>query len=162
MQAIYKSDGTITKVYDASLHSHASLMTVDLTTEQAENIGLYQVNPNTVELYLVPTVAEKYQKTINNVILEMTQEEKDFIDLPHYYKKLIGDEWVAMTATEKTEVLAANVREQRNRLLADSDFSQLPDAPVNRDEWATYRQALRDLPANTADVFNPVYPEKPE
>jgi cytidylate kinase len=29
------------------------------------------------------------------------------------------------------------------------------------DIMATYRQALRDLPANTADVFNPVYPEKP-
>jgi hypothetical protein len=60
-----------------------------------------------------------------------------------------------------TERAMAELRTQRNRLLADSDFSQLPDAPVNRDEWATYRQSLRDLPANTPDINNPVYPIKP-
>jgi uncharacterized protein YjiS (DUF1127 family) len=65
--------------------------------------------------------------------------------------------WIEFTKVNAWKQL----REQRNRLLQSSDFSQLPDAPVNRDEWATYRQALRDLPANTNDVFNPVYPEKP-
>jgi hypothetical protein len=28
-------------------------------------------------------------------------------------------------------------------------------------EMTEYRKLLRDLPSNTADVFNPVYPEKP-
>ena len=28
-------------------------------------------------------------------------------------------------------------------------------------EWATYRQTLRDLPANTADPSNPTWPTKP-
>ena len=28
--------------------------------------------------------------------------------------------------------------------------------------WATYRQALRDLPANTSDPANPTWPTKPE
>jgi hypothetical protein len=35
----------------------------------------------------------------------------------------------------------------RNRELAASDWTQLPDAPVDKTAWATYRQALRDLPA---------------
>ena len=65
-------------------------------------------------------------------------------------------EWLDAAPIRAMEEL----REQRNRLLADSDFSQLPDAPVNKDEWATYRQALRDLPS-TVDINNPVYPEKP-
>jgi hypothetical protein len=41
---------------------------------------------------------------------------------------------------------AAQVRAQRDRLLTDSDWTQILDAPVDRTEWATYRQALRDLP----------------
>jgi len=48
---------------------------------------------------------------------------------------------------------------RNNRLLA-SDWTQLPDAPVDRDAWATYRQQLRDLPAdpNWPDV---TFPEPP-
>jgi hypothetical protein len=34
----------------------------------------------------------------------------------------------------------------RNAQLAATDFTQLPDAPVNQEAWATYRQALRNLP----------------
>jgi hypothetical protein len=35
----------------------------------------------------------------------------------------------------------------RNAELAASDWTQLPDAPVDKAAWVTYRQALRDLPA---------------
>mgnify|MGYP000417879314 FL=1 len=45
-----------------------------------------------------------------------------------------------------TEQLAAQVRAERDRLLADSDWTQVPDAPVDQAAWATYRQALRDVP----------------
>ena len=43
---------------------------------------------------------------------------------------------------------AANVRAARDRALADSDWTQVADAPVDKTAWATYRQALRDLPSN--------------
>lgn len=36
------------------------------------------------------------------------------------------------------------VREYRNMLLVQSDFSQLPDSPVDKVAWAAYRQQLRD------------------
>ena len=39
------------------------------------------------------------------------------------------------------------VRWKRDNLLLESDWTQLPDAPVNREAWAKYRQALRDFPA---------------
>jgi len=39
----------------------------------------------------------------------------------------------------------ANVRAQRNKLLAECDWTQLPDAPVDAAVWAVYRQALRDI-----------------
>jgi hypothetical protein len=41
---------------------------------------------------------------------------------------------------------AAQVRAQRDRLLSGSDWTQVADAPVDKVVWATYRQALRDLP----------------
>ena len=42
--------------------------------------------------------------------------------------------------------LAANKRAERDRLLAESDRTQLPDAPFDAAAWAIYRQALRDFP----------------
>ena len=39
------------------------------------------------------------------------------------------------------------LRVNRNRMLAECDWTQLPDAPVDKAAWAGYRQALRDLPA---------------
>jgi len=46
------------------------------------------------------------------------------------------------------------LRIKRNQKLAASDWSQFPDSPLDstkKTEWATYRQALRDLPANVND-----------
>ena len=43
------------------------------------------------------------------------------------------------------------LRKKRDQLLAESDVKVLPDSPMTdakRNEWKTYRQALRDLPAN--------------
>ncbi|HET6536712.1 MAG TPA: phage tail assembly chaperone [Sphingopyxis sp.] len=60
---------------------------------------------------------------------------------------------------------AARLRAERDRRLAASDYSQFPDYPITPDQrraWATYRQALRDLPTtitNPADIAWPVPPE---
>ena len=54
------------------------------------------------------------------------------------------------------------VRSNRNRLRAESDWTQNRDVVLSNDEeWKTYRQALRDLPANTTDWTNPPWPTKP-
>jgi hypothetical protein len=52
------------------------------------------------------------------------------------------------------------LRRQRNQLLAETDYLALADSTLT-DEMRTYRQALRDLPANTVDPANPVWPVKP-
>lgn len=49
----------------------------------------------------------------------------------------------------------------RNAELARTDFTQLPDAPVNKEAWAEYRQALRDLPAQGVLAEDAVFPVKP-
>ena len=52
------------------------------------------------------------------------------------------------------------LRKKRNSLLKETDFYALSDVTMS-DEMKTYRQALRDLPANTSDPSNPTYPTKP-
>ena len=52
------------------------------------------------------------------------------------------------------------LRTKRNQLLSETDYLALSDSTLT-DEMRTYRQALRDLPANTTDPANPVWPVKP-
>lgn len=53
------------------------------------------------------------------------------------------------------------LRNMRNEALQACDWTQAPDAPVDKAAWATYRQQLRDLPNNTVDPANPVWPQPP-
>lgn len=54
----------------------------------------------------------------------------------------------------------AEVRSKRAQILKDSDYTQLSDSPKNKQKWATYRQALRDI-TNQADPSNIVWPVEP-
>lgn len=60
-----------------------------------------------------------------------------------------------------TQWLIDRMRHQRNLLLAASDWSQLPDAPVDKTAWAAYRQALRDLPATWQPGPTVTFPTPP-
>lgn len=71
-------------------------------------------------------------------------------------------EEISQAAAAKLELEFENLRNERNELLAKSDWTQNRDVILSNDtEWAAYRQALRDLPANTEDPNNPVWPTKP-
>ena len=55
------------------------------------------------------------------------------------------------------------VRLARNEKLRESDWTQLPDSPLSdseRAEWASCRQALRDLDMNGLEISWPKEPEK--
>ena len=49
----------------------------------------------------------------------------------------------------------------RNLELTKTDWTQLPDSPVQKDAWAQYRQALRDLPTQTDLADEVQLPVKP-
>jgi hypothetical protein len=71
-------------------------------------------------------------------------------------------EWQDYTAdTIPIEYVWERLRLRRDQLLAASDFRMIPDAPWDRAPWEAYRQALRDLPANTVDPRVAVWPEPP-
>ena len=56
---------------------------------------------------------------------------------------------------------AKNVRQQRGIKLADCDWTQVADAPVDKAVWATYRQALRDVTAQTGFPWTITWPDAP-
>ena len=66
----------------------------------------------------------------------------------------------AAAAELVTENAWSDLRSKRTQLLADTDYLALSDATLSED-MRTYRQALRDLPANTSDPANPTWPTKP-
>lgn len=49
----------------------------------------------------------------------------------------------------------------RNAQLKTTDWTQIEDAPVDKAAWATYRQALRDLPSQSNNPNDLVFPTEP-
>lgn len=86
--------------------------------------------------------------------------------------ELIGDKWYAkysvadmdaeaQAAADATQ--AAAVRATRNARLKDSDWSQGKDiSDAISTVWATYRQALRDVPAQSGFPWEVTWPSQPE
>jgi hypothetical protein len=68
---------------------------------------------------------------------------------------------------EKNVIAVKELRRRRNSLLKSTDWTQLVDSPLSDSDkttWATYRQALRDLPENNAnitDISNVEFPDMP-
>ena len=60
------------------------------------------------------------------------------------------------------------LRDKRNQKLLISDWTQMPDSPLTdskKQEWATYRQQLRDLPSSYTDdddIADIIFPSKPD
>ena len=59
------------------------------------------------------------------------------------------------------EKAKSTMRLKRDRLLSESDWTQLPDASVNASDCTAYRQALRDVPSQSEFPNNITWPTKP-
>jgi hypothetical protein len=69
-------------------------------------------------------------------------------------------------STVRNKVALKDLRKERDDLLAKTDKYAILDwphpTPEAKQAWLDYRQALRDLPANTEDPANPVWPTRPD
>jgi len=80
-----------------------------------------------------------------------------------YYNSALGS-FTGMSDAEQNAIEMQSLRSQRDRRLSQCDWTQAADSPLSdtkKAEWATYRQQLRDLPANTSDPANPTWPTPP-
>jgi hypothetical protein len=68
----------------------------------------------------------------------------------------------ALVASQEPERLASQIRQERNTLLSECDWTQVSDAPVNQVAWQTYRQALRDVTSQEGFPYSVTWPTKPE
>jgi len=73
-------------------------------------------------------------------VADMDQEAKDALDVAQ----------------------AKSVRDDRTKKLSDTDWTQVADAPVDKQLWATYRQALRDVTAQSGFPWEVTWPTQPE
>ena len=90
---------------------------------------------------------------------------------PRY--KVVNGEYIELTAEELQEIAdraaAADLdftmgRGQRDAMLRHTDWTQIADASLGAhtaEEWATYRQELRDLPGGFTKVSEVVWPDDP-
>ena len=88
-------------------------------------------------------------------------------------QKVVNGVYYDLTAEEEAELVAraeaadldlSMVRSQRDSLLRSTDWTQVGDAALGdhtAEEWATHRQALRDLPAVFTRVSEVVWPNDP-
>ena len=76
------------------------------------------------------------------------------------------EEFIAKVNENIPKYLFIKLREKRNKLLVESDWTQFRDVVLADDEaWKTYRQALRDLPSQVEPKLNEdidaLFPTKP-
>jgi len=108
--------------------------------------------------------------TINNAVYRVVDAYPTFIT---YNEDVEQIEWLDETIEKPSNdsILAAyqelvdefpmhQLRDKRDQLLAETDWWVVADRTATAEQLA-YRQALRDLPANTVDPANPVWPVKP-
>ena len=77
-----------------------------------------------------------------------------------HYAAMLGQ---GITPAEYVEPAptADQVRAKRDSLLTESDWTQVMDAPVDQAAWASYRQALRDVPNQAGFPENTTWPVEP-
>jgi hypothetical protein len=128
-------------------HSNVSFPT-SITTDILENFDVYPVQSVSVN--------DDYTKNI----VEGT---------PVFSGSVYIQTWNITNATEeeintKKEEKWIEIRDIRNSLLVQSDWTQFQDSPITGSkltEWQTYRQSLRDI-TNQSNPFSLTWPTKPE
>ena len=115
-----------------------------------------------VAFYDLDTV-EQHSRT------EQNNEVHNFYSIKKYMLVLSNINYIdnnyasllALAKQEEQEKLANVIRAKRDRLLADTDWTQVSDnalTNLQREKYRVYRQALRDIPEQAGFPYNVVFP----
>jgi hypothetical protein len=130
------------------------------------NLGqLKKENPNTS----FPSVISS-ETLASFDVYEVTSTQAPSFDtktrqVSQWVEKIDGT-WVQTWSVNKLpkEKAADNVRAERNRLLADCDWTQLADSPLDNDQklaWQLYRETLRMIPQQAGFPWDVNWPPAP-
>ena len=120
---------------------------------------------NTFTVYDLATGQIEFSTTTVATINEVGLEEGQGIIEGNYQ----ANEHIVVDgeAVARTDNILEILRLKRDTLLSESDWTQANDSPLSvtkKAEWATYRQALRDLPASNTSatsIDDVTFPTKP-
>ena len=104
----------------------------------------------------------QYKKIENGNIVNIIEASAEFAAANGYVPVADGD-YVEHIVDETYPINIIEAKYARDEKLKSSDWTQMPDSPLSDSDkasWATYRQALRDLPDH-ADWPNVDWPTKP-
>ena len=134
-------------------------------------VSIYEVraaSPNTSFPSSPDYVPDGYAAVQPTPFPTYDQNTQKYVELPPIQD---GEVWrqvwqvVELDPEEQQKIRDARsseVRKKREVLLAQSDWTQLSDAPVNdKAAWLAYRQALRDVPSQAGFPFSIDWPERP-
>jgi hypothetical protein len=114
----------------------------------------------TFNVYPVKLVNGNYDDDYTKDVVEVTPTLSGSVYV-QTYETTDADE---ITLTTRIEIKWEEIRETRNTLLSECDWTQFQDSPITGSkltEWQTYRQSLRDV-TNQENPYNITWPTKPE
>jgi hypothetical protein len=95
----------------------------------------------------------------NDELIQYTQEE--YTDRMNFKVGYIWIPELGWVDQRTTEMKYDENNSLRLQYLADSDWTQMPDVTIpNKQEWATYRQQLRDM--DYQEIVNSEFPTPPQ
>ena len=120
------------------------------------------INPNNLGDYSLTGVT-------TSVTYSSAEAEKEYTNSVEWRK---SDGSISMTPADFVVDYSAvgpvvellMLREERNKKLAATDWTQFNDSPLSdskKTEWSTYRQALRDITSSTQSIFSVTWPTEP-
>lgn len=148
MYAIVK-DNTILEFPILSLHQKFPNISFPTIITDAD------LPPGVVKIHLVPPTSYNHltQKPVQDTVPVFINGQWE-----------LGYSIVELNTVEiknRYDNAVIEVRQNRNILLSESDWTQLPDAPVDKTLWAVYRQQLRDVTAQSGFPLQVIWPQPP-
>lgn len=138
----YVEEGSVVELYDYlpdNWRNISGFKYIGANTAALNSLGWYMVER--VDYTLDPDI-ERLTGYSYSFVTDRVTETAVIVSVPVEQRR---------TFSEKKQEFMKELRDMRNDLLTESDWTQLPDVLPVRDQawldsWKTYRQELRDLP----------------
>ena len=116
-----------------------------LTEEQAERFGVTKIQIVTAPYY--------------NPATQSREEGPAIWSEGIWYQTYVVNDLSDEEAVTKYQLKSIEIREARDRLIAETDWTQCADiSQATKDKWAPYRKALRDVPQQAGFPFDVIWP----
>ena len=167
MEIRNRSNGELTTISQFKATQPSTSFPKQITTEILDNFGYDPVLNGPAA-----TVVAPYGVSIRSGVEEVDgQWFTKFIAGPIFTDTTDGDGNVTTAADNEAAYkagidaqAATSVRSERDRLIAETDWTQLADSQLSnsvKTSWVTYRQSLRDLPTASGFPHTMSWPTKP-